>query len=323
VGALPDVLFHVARDQATSDAWERAAANYDEGARLARETGQGGELAMALAGLACLDSRAGRSEECREHAADAVVLCRERSMHFGVIWCELALGDLALSEGESSEAAARLTALAATLDELGVGDPDLHPGPELVDALLRTGQDGQARQVAERFAADADATGRAWTRGRADRALGLVAPDDELDERFASALARHGQTRDVFERARTELAYGMRLRRAGRRVDARVPLRDALRTFDALGARIWGATTRTELGATGERVAPREGVGPDALTPQELQVCLLLAEGRTTREAAAALFLSPKTVEYHLRKVYTRLGIHSREELAAVLRATG
>ncbi|WP_216609900.1 helix-turn-helix transcriptional regulator [Cellulosimicrobium protaetiae] len=320
VGALPDVLFHVARDQATTDAWERAAANYDEAARLARETGQGGELAMALAGLAWLDSRAGRGAACREHAADAARLCRERSMLFGLIWSELALGDLELSEGESRAAAVRLTTLASTLDELGVRDPDLHPGPELVDALLRTGRDAEAREVAERFAEAAEATGRAWTRGRAERALGLVAADDGLDERFENALAWHGRTRDVFERARTRLAFGMRLRRSGRRVDARVHLRDALGTFDDLGAQVWAATTRTELEATGEKVAPREGVGPGALTPQELQVCLLLAEGRTTRETAAALFLSPKTVEYHLRKVYTRLGIHSREELAVVLR---
>ena len=126
-------------------------------------------------------------------------------------------------------------------------------------------------------------------------------------------------TRDVFETARTRLSYGMRLRRAGRRVDARPVLREALTTFEDLGARLWADNTRTELEATGERVPPREPTGPGSLTPQELQVCLLLAEGRTTREAAAALFLSPKTIEYHLRKAYTKLGIHSREELAATL----
>lgn len=291
---------------------------------LHRETEQGGELAMALAGLASLESRAGRGAACREHAADATVLCKERSMRFGVVWCELALGDLALSEGESGEAVDRLTALAATLDERGIGDPDLHPGPELVDALLRTGRPAPARDVAERFADAAAATGRPWTRARADRALALVVPDDdEADRLFASALAHHARTRDVFERARTQLAHGMRLRRSGRRVAARAALRDAWDTFDGLGAQLWGATARTELEATGERVVPRERHGPGALTPQQLQVCLLLADGRTTRETAAALFLSPKTVEYHLRKVYTRLGIHSRDELAAVLADAG
>lgn len=323
VGALPDVLFHVARDQATTSAWDRAAANYDESARLARETGQGGALAMALAGLAWLESRAGRSAACRAHAADASVLCHDRSMHFGEIWCELALGDLALSEGGSDEAATRFLDLTARLERLGVRDPDLHPGPELVDALLRTGRVAAAHEVADRFVVAAEASGRPWTRGRAERALGLVAPEHAFDVPFESALGRHGQTRDLFERARTQLAYGMRLRRAGRRVDARAHLRDALTTFDDLGAVRWAANARTELEATGEKVTPRAGVGRDALTPQELQVCLLLVDGRTTREAAAALFLSPKTVEYHLRKVYTRLGIHSRDELAVVLREVG
>ncbi|MBD5787296.1 AAA family ATPase [Cellulosimicrobium terreum] len=320
VGVLPDILFHVARDQATSSSWERAAANYDEGARLARETGQGGVLAMMLAGLTSLESRTGRSAACREHAADASARCRERSMHFGEIWCELALGDLALSEGDAAEAADRLSALVERLDVLGVGDPDLHPGPELVDALLRTGQDAAAGAVATRFAVAAAVSGRPWTNGRADRALGLVGDEETFEARFESALQFHGRTRDVFETARTRLAYGMRLRRAGRRVDARVQLRDALGTFDSLGAVVWADNARAEIEATGERVAPRTGAGPGALTPQELQVCLLLVEGRTTREAAAALFLSPKTIEYHLRKVYTRLSIHSRDELAVALR---
>lgn len=319
VGALPNLLFHVARDQATASSWKRAGANYDEAARLARETGQGTELAMVLAGLACLDARAGRDGDCREHAAEALTLCHDRSLHFGEIWCELALGDLALSEGAADEAVDRLVALATRLEELGVGDPDLHPGPELVDALLRVGRADEARDATRAFVALARGTGRPWALARAERALGLVAPADGFDAHFAAALDHHARTRDVFEAARTRLAHGMRLRRTGRRVDARGVLREALGAFDDLGALTWAGSARAELEATGAKVPPREPVGPGALTPQELQVCLLLAEGRTTREAAAALFLSPKTIEYHLRKAYTKLGIHSREELARVL----
>jgi len=319
VGALPDLLFLFARDQATSTSWERAAANYDEGVRLARETGQGTELAMSLAGMACLDARAGRTAECREHAAEASVLARARDIHFAEFWSELALAELALSEGASEEAADRLVRLVARLSELGVGDPDLDPGPELVDALLRMGEQGEATQAAWRFSSLAGPAARPWTRARVERALGLIASDEDCGEHFEAALEHHALTRDVFETARTRLSYGMRLRRAGRRVDARPVLREALTTFEDLGARLWADNTRTELEATGERVPPREPTGPGSLTPQELQVCLLLAEGRTTREAAAALFLSPKTIEYHLRKAYTKLGIHSREELAATL----
>ena len=151
----------------------------------------------------------------------------------------------------------------------------------------------------------------------------MIAAEDAFDAPFAEALAYHKHTPDVFETARTHLAYGMRLRRAGRRVDARRALREALEVFDDLGAIIWATLARRELEATGERVPPRAPLGPDTLTPQELQVCVLLAEGRTTREAAAALFLSPKTSEYHLRKAYTKLGIHSRPDLAVVLREAG
>jgi DNA-binding CsgD family transcriptional regulator len=109
------------------------------------------------------------------------------------------------------------------------------------------------------------------------------------------------------------------MRRAGRRVEARATLRSALTTFTALGAEPWVDRAAAELDLTGARVPARPLGGIAALTPQELQVSLLLADGRTTREAAAALFLSPKTVEYHLRKVYTKLGVRSRAELAEVV----
>jgi DNA-binding CsgD family transcriptional regulator len=146
-----------------------------------------------------------------------------------------------------------------------------------------------------------------------------VAGPDDFDAPFRAALELHGDTLDDFETARTLLAYGGRLRRTGRRVDARPPLHRALETFTTLGALRWADQTAVELDATGERVARRESTGVESLTSQELQVSLLLAEGRSTREAAAALFLSPKTVEYHLRKVYTKLGIRSRAELAELL----
>ena len=103
------------------------------------------------------------------------------------------------------------------------------------------------------------------------------------------------------------------------RVHARPPLREALATFEHLGAVPWADRAAVELEATGE-TALRRGAGViAALTPQERQIATLLAQGRTSREAAVALFLSPKTVEYHLRHVYIKLGIHSREDLARVL----
>jgi DNA-binding CsgD family transcriptional regulator len=302
-----------------STAWSRAAANYEEAIRLARETGQGTDLAMSLAGLAWLESRQGRGDACREHAAEAVRLCTQRGIRMGEAWCLYAVGDLELAEGDPRAATKTFLDLSRRLDEWGIADADLSPGAELVDALLRLGRPADAEAEARRYAAAARAKGRPWSVARAHRALGTVADHRAFDAHFEAAIECHADTRDIFEAARTHLAYGGRLRRAGRRVDARAHLRTALESFDDLGADPWAQTTAAELEATGEKVARREASGAASLTPQELQVSLLLAEGRTTRETAAALFLSPKTVEYHLRKVYTKLDIHSRAELTEQL----
>ena len=317
VGMMPSVLFHVARDQATSDAWRPAEANYLESVRLAAETGQETEQAMSLAGLAWLESRQGRSDLCREHAARARSLCAARDIHLGEVWASYAVADLDLSLGNAAEASDELRELVELLRRLGVQDPDLLPGAELTDALLRLGRREEAAKIARRFWDAAAAKGQPWSLARAHRALGMVA-EEGFESSFHEALAGHAATLDRFESARTMLAFGERLRRAGRRVDAREQLRPALTEFEALGAVSWADRAATELEATGESVRRGDTVTV-ALTPQELQVCELLAEGKTTRETAAALFLSPKTVEYHLRKVYVKLSIRSRAELARAM----
>ncbi|GAA3201454.1 helix-turn-helix transcriptional regulator [Microbacterium terregens] len=319
IGALPAVLFHVARDQAATEAWTRAEANYTESIRLAADTGQTTELAMSLAGLCWLESRAGKADAARAHATEAAALCADRDIHIGEAWVAFALGDLALSLGDADRAVEHLSALTILLDRLGLQDVDLSPAPELADALLRLGRRADAVALSHRYRDDAVRKGQPWARARADRACGQAGGEDEVDEWFSAALGWHDQTLDRFESARTRLAYGERLRRAGRRVDARVQLRRALEDFSDLGASIWGERAAAELTATGEHVRTTAVNAVAALTPQELQVSVMLAEGRTTREAAAALFLSPKTIEYHLRKVYTKLGIGSRAELAEQL----
>ena len=163
------------------------------------------------------------------------------------------------------------------------------------------------------------AKGQPWALARAARARALLASDEELEREFGEAIDLHGQTPDVFEAARTRLAYGARLRRAGQRVSAREELREAIELFDSLGAEPWSNLARVELEATGETARKRDPSTLDQLTPQELQIALLLADGRTTREAAASMFLSPKTIEYHLRNVYRKLGVHSRPELSEAM----
>ncbi|HEU5037762.1 MAG TPA: AAA family ATPase [Nocardioides sp.] len=319
VGALPAVLFHVARDQATTSSWAEAEANYCEGVRLADETGQVTERLMSLAGLCWLESRRGHDEACRRYAGEVLAELDATHLHLAGAWTRFALGDLELSLGEPARAVDQFRLLESLMREHELADVDLVPGPELAEALLRLGEGEQASGVVADFQRASEAKGQPWALARAARARGLVAHDDSAGSCFEAALELHAATLDRFETARTRVAYGAWLRRSARRVDAREQLRTALADFEDLGAVRWAEHAATELAATGETVQ-RRGTDPRSmLTPQELQVSLLLVEGRTTREAAAALFLSPKTVEYHLRKVYTKLGIASRSELADVL----
>ena len=126
----------------------------------------------------------------------------------------------------------------------------------------------------------------------------------------------------VFQHARTYLAYGERLRRAQRRRDARVQLRAAAEIFDRLDARPWAERARAELRASGETLA-RGGDGGEQLTPQELQIALLVSEGRTNAEVGRAVFLSTRTVEFHLSRTYRKLGVASRTELTRKLATAG
>ncbi len=316
VGELPFLLWHLGRDEATTNRWARAEATYTEAIRLAKETGQSTELAMAAAGLSWLQARQGRARDCRVNAGVAREIGRSRQVTFALVWERLALAELALGLGDPAAALRGFAEVETLMAGVGLADVDLSPAPETVDALERLGRHAEAAEVARSFAERAAAKGQPWACARAERSLGLVGTDDELDTHFGAALHQHAQTLDAFETACTQLAYGARLRRARRRVDARPVLRAVVVTFQELGAEPWAERAAVELEATGEVARRRDLTATDLLTPQELQIALLLVEGRTTRETAAAMFLSPKTVEYHLRKVYTKLRIGSRTELA-------
>jgi DNA-binding CsgD family transcriptional regulator len=316
LGTLPGLLFQLGRDDATTDRWANAVASYDEGIRLSRETGQTTELAITLAGQGWLAAHRGREVECRQLTAEATRIGTEREIHLAVVWSLFALGDLELGRGNPADALPQYERLAETLSALGVLDPDLSPAPELVEVYLRLGRHQEAAEAARTYAVLAKEKGQPWALARAARVTGLIGDDDAW---FEEALDEHARTLDVFETARTRLVYGAWLRRARRRVDARVQLRLAVESFDQLGAPGWADLAAAELKATGETARRREPSTADELTPQERQIALLLADGQSIRGAAARLFLSPKTVEYHLRKVYTKLGIHSRAELVSRL----
>jgi DNA-binding CsgD family transcriptional regulator len=324
VGALPFVLNLIARDQATTDRWAMAEASYQEAIDLARESGQQTELTFGLAGLAWLQARRGREQECRRYAAEALQLAADLGMRLHEIWATAALGELELGLGDAAQAAGHFERLQRLLADLGITDVDLSPGADLVDAYLRLGRRDAAQRVATQLATAANAKGQPWSLARAFRCQGLLAASDSgFAVAFEQAMSQHALTPDSFEAARTRLAYGERLRRARNRVLAREQLRAAAEAFERLGAHPWAVRAHTELAATGETRRARDPGTLTELTPQELQIAVLLTGGRTTREAAAALFLSPKTVEYHLRHVYQKLGIHSRDELARVLAAHG
>lgn len=319
LGGLPILLFLLGRDLATTDRWTDAVATYTECLALAREAGQVTDVVAGLAGLCRVEALRGDEAACRAHADEALALTATHHLGFFRTWAFMALGDLALGAGRAQEALDSYTALDELVATLRFGGVDVSPSAEMVEALVRLDRHDEATALAVDFAARAADKGQPWALARARRARGLTACDDELDELFTAALELHARTPDTFETARTRLAYGYRLRRARRRTDARPHLRAALATFDALGAAPWAEQAAVELRATGETAHRRDVTGLDHLTPQELQVARTLAAGRTTREAAAALFLSPKTIEYHLRNVYTKLGVRSRTDLATAL----
>jgi DNA-binding CsgD family transcriptional regulator len=187
--------------------------------------------------------------------------------------------------------------------------------PDLIEAYVRAGRQRDAVDLCDIFDADAHATGHEWSLMTVARCRALLA-EGELDEGFSAALALCSAETWPFERARCELLYGERLRRAGRRVDARKELRSAVAHFERLGTAAFADRARGELRATGEIVRRRGPGRMDELTAQELQIALLVAEGATNREVAVGIFLSPKTVEKHLSSVYRKLGLRSRSELA-------
>jgi DNA-binding CsgD family transcriptional regulator len=195
--------------------------------------------------------------------------------------------------------------------------------PDLVEACIRDRQVDRALDALEEFESQARTVGRLSALAAAARCRGLLAADGAFDEPLTSALALHDRVPTPFKRARTELVLGERLRRSRRRKESREHLRSALQAFQQLGSAAWADRARSELRASGESVRTAEERRVGALTPQELQVAALVADGATNREAAAALFLSAKTIEFHLSNVYRKLGIRSRTELASVVASPG
>jgi DNA-binding CsgD family transcriptional regulator len=189
--------------------------------------------------------------------------------------------------------------------------------PELIEAAVRCGQPALGDAALEQLTAVTRAGGTDWARGLEARCRALLADPAAAEPLYREAVERLGRTRLRGERARAHLLYGEWLRREGRRKDARSQLRTAHAMLSDIGAEAFAERARRELVATGETVRKRRDETRDQLTAQELQIALLAHDGLSNPEIGARLFLSPRTVEWHLHKVFTKLGIRSRRELDA------
>lgn len=303
--------------------WAAAYAGAAEAIRIAEETGQHVTHAFGLVCLARVEAAQGREADCRAHAARSSEIAPieiDAVAAYGIS----TLGLLELGLGRSENATGLLEPLARQVRKRGLGEPAVVQwAPDLIEAYTRTGRTEDAARELEEFERQAEETQRNWALAAAARCRGLLASDEEFEESFVRALDLHARTPTPFEHARTELCFGERLRRSRRQTDAREPLRSALATFDGLGADPWAERARIELTASGEAARRTAPSASNQLTPQELQVALVVGQGATNREAGVALFLSPKTVEAHLGRIYRKLNVHSRTELARVLAGEG
>ncbi len=284
-----------------------------EGASVSDELGNTTESLAHRSVEVWLHAVSGDEARCRSLADD--VLPRARARHR--VNAEIAawgLGMLDLSTRRFGEAFDRLEQVSR-----GPASRDLliRAVPDLVEAAVRSGRPDRAHGPLATFLHWAEHVDRPVATGLALRCRALLADDGDADAQYAEALRFHERHGGPYERARTQLVYGEWLRRRRRRTEARAHLAAAVSAFDRLGARLWAERARGELAAFGERDDEPPRSGPlTLLTPQELQVVRLAAAGRTNKEIAAQLFLSPRTVGHHLYKAYPKLGVTGRAELA-------
>jgi DNA-binding CsgD family transcriptional regulator len=309
LGQLPRALAQQAAEFLRADRFDLAYAAAQEGYRLSLDVGYG--HGFHLAAMAAVETVRGREQDARRHAEEALALGQGNAYLTGI--AEQTLGFIDLTMMRTGPAADRLLAMTAP------GRPDINPlvalqaMPDAVEAGVRAGRPEEAAQRLATLCAVVAAVPSQARRALLARCEALLAERDP-DEAFGEAIG-YAPALPPLQRARTDLLYGEWLRRQRRRTQARVHLRAALAAFRSLGAVPWAERAEAELRATGETVRKRDPSALEQLTPQELQIAGLVAQGMTNRDIAAQLYLSPRTIDYHLRKVFTKLGITSRAEL--------
>ncbi|MFB4287430.1 AAA family ATPase [Nonomuraea sp. ATR24] len=349
LGTVAWNLEYQAADELARGRFGLAEAHAEEGCQFAADASQPNTACRNRALLALCAALRGRPEAA-ELAADVLAEAAGRRLPDAMAYAGRALGLVDLVAGRHHEAAHHFagttgpaTALttASTVDPATgrphgaatglVADPgvdlpaDLAMGmaPDLVEALVRAGDQEGAAAAAARYERWTAYTGSPELGALAARCRALVSEGADAHGHFAEALRLHALADSPLELARTELLLGERLRRDRRRSEARRHLREAAEGFRRLGALAWADHAQGELRATGEQARTRapEAAALGTLTPQELRITLAVGEGLTNREIAAQLFLSPRTVDYHLRKVFQKAGITSRAELMRLVLA--
>jgi DNA-binding CsgD family transcriptional regulator len=312
IALLTQALPWVALGDIWDGHWPSASASLAEGLELAHGTRQHQITAHLIAIQALLAAVRGDEERCRALAAESLELASARRLVHVSICATWALAVLELGLGRPAAALTHARALPRTA---GIDWDAL----DRIEAAVRAGEIETATAWLEAFEPWALSSSAPWGQAVALHCRALLCSDpDEAEGLFTAALAMHERAARPFERARTELAFGELLRRLRRRARARTYLRAALERFEALGAALWAERARGELRATGETARRRDPSTLDQLTAQEVHIAQLVAEGRTNRDVAGQLFLSPRTIDFHLRNVYRKLGIASRMELARI-----
>ena len=291
---------------------DEAAHAADEALQFGREVRTDNHMLMPLGVLAAVAAIRGEDEEARRRADEVLAVATKRRLVVRAALARYALGMIDVGRGRWAEALEHFEPIQKvnTVHAMRVA-------PDRVEAAIRAGNVQDAREIADAYSAWVAETGSSWGRPRAASCRALVSDGDEATEHFEEAIESIDDARP-FDRARIHLLFGEHLRRLRRRADARTHLRAALEEFERFRATPWAERAASELRATGETARKRDPSTFDQLTPQEIHISRLVAQGMSNKEVAAQLFLSPRTIDYHLRNVYSKLGLTSRTQLAHI-----
>ncbi|WP_344976846.1 helix-turn-helix transcriptional regulator [Salinactinospora qingdaonensis] len=321
LSVVPQAMEFLVYSQLWTRRFPSAANNCLTGLRLARETGQPNCATHHLAALTLVSAIQGDAETCRARARSVAEQASENSLGLPAAMSTWALAVLDLASGDAARAFSRLRVLAHAGPGQGHPTMRLLTAPYFVEAAARTGEIAQAQRVLAGYRHWATATGSTWGLALHARCQGLLSKPEEAPEHFEEALRLHqANGNDALEHARTELLYGSMLRRSRLPGQAREHLREAQDTFHRFGTRLWLKQARAELRALGDLERSEESGAADELTVQQREIARLVAEGATNREIAAHMFISPRTVEYHLRGIFRKLNIRSRVDLTRFFR---